>query len=527
MATAAGNRRRMLRRRDSRAEELYETKQLYTDYFAELRRGYAASYDPNKRSHIVDNIVHPKHGRWRGMEDPYQSARPPDVYRSRAIFAPAIPQTLGRLGPRARARLQDAYSTTFKLNRNFTPAHVTFRKILGYGGFGVAALFGLNDSTGRVNTIVVKADLRPGSITGVKTEKKHMIMMSGAKHVVQRTLLIAFPWPKDPPVSYDHYFGVVQRFIIKLGVFFAKVISLFILTSIQLILVLVEKILDIVMGEYVVVWEDDPDAPDDQDPQPAAVEPVAAEPPAVQSGSSGSGASQQGPHGSGSSRPGPSGSGSSRSGPSGSGSSQPGPSGSGSSRPGFSGSGFSRPPFARSGAPRPSTPEPARAQPAAAQPAAAGPDPAEPEPPQWLVPSLQSWTWKKLWPDWPKEPRRALGIDGAIRQNRIKLDKREDIISMEYLKFGDLGKWIGKMAMHNNTDPDYVFSEKLAWVIFECLWRGCIAMAHPKGFYQGKDPMNTQIPQMTESIEAATTGSDDPLVHFDLDPQNSMSPVPC
>lgn len=487
----------MLRRRDSREQELYETKQLYTDYFAELRRGHAASYDPNKRAHIIDNIVHPKHGRFRGMEDPYQSARPPDVYRGRAIFASNVPENPGGLGPRARARLQDAYSAAFKLNRNFTPAHVTFRKILGYGGFGVAALFGLNDSTGRVNTIVVKADLRPGSITGVKTEKKHMIKMSGAKHVVQRTLLITFPWPKDPPVSYDHYFGVVHRFIIKLGVFFAKVISLFILTSIQLILVLVEKILDIVVGEYVVVWEDGPDAPDEQDPQPAAVQPVAAEQPAIQSGSSGSGASQQGPSGSGSSQSGP------------------------------SGSGSSRPPFARSGAPLPSTPEPARAQPAAGQPAAAGPDPAEPEPPTWLVPSLQSWTWKKLWPDWPKEPRRALGIDGAIRKNRMELDKREDIISMEYLKFGDLSKWIGKMAMHNITDPDYVFSEKLAWVIFECLWRGCIAMAHPKGFYQGQDPMVTQIPQMTESIDAATTDSDDPLVHFDLDPQNSMSPVLC
>ncbi|KAI7788084.1 hypothetical protein LA080_013391 [Diaporthe eres] len=226
MATGARNRprRRVVPTWDSRAEELEGTKQLYTDYFGEVRRGYAQGYDANQRANIINNIVHPKHGRWRGLEDPYRpGARAPSIYRSRAIFPAAIPQTPGRLGPKAKARLQDAYSATFRLNQNFTPAHVTFRKILGYGGFGVAALFGLHDSTGRETTVVVKADLRPSTRNFIKTEKNNMILMSGARHVVQRTLLISFPWPKDIPVRYDQL-RAAERFIVKLLVFLITVI---------------------------------------------------------------------------------------------------------------------------------------------------------------------------------------------------------------------------------------------------------------------------------------------------------------
>ncbi|KAI7788085.1 hypothetical protein LA080_013392 [Diaporthe eres] len=89
---------------------------------------------------------------------------------------------------------------------------------------------------------------------------------------------------------------------------------------------------------------------------------------------------------------------------------------------------------------------------------------------------------------------------------------------MEFLKFGDLGKWIGKMTGQNNMDPNSMFSERVAWIVFECLWRGCVALAYPTGFYQGKDPMTTQIPQVNEAPETSSVGGGDPLVHFDLDP---------
>lgn len=495
MATGARNRprRRVVPAWDSRAEELEGTKQLYTDYFGEVRRGYAQGYDANQRANIINNIVHPKHGRWRGLEDPYRpGARALPIYRSRAIFPAAIPQTPGRLGPKAKARLQDAYSATFRLNQNFTPAHVTFRKILGYGGFGVAALFGLHDSTGRETTVVVKADLRPSTRNFIKTEKNNMILMSGARHVVQRTLLISFPWPKDIPVRYDQL-RAAERFIVKLLIFLIKVIGLLLLTIIQVVVLsaawVFDRIYECIYGEYEVVWEDDSDVSDDQDPQPAAAQPGAAEP----------AAGQPGPSRSGSSRPG---------------SSRPQP-----ARPSASGPALAQPARAQSAPAQQAGAQQARVQPAPAQPAAAEADPAEPDQQQFAIPSMKYWTMKKLWPNWPKAPPRALGIDGAIRQNRIELDAREDIISMEFLKFGDLGKWIGKMTGQNNMDPNSMFSERLAWIVFECLWRGCVALAYPTGFYQWKDPMTTQIPQVNEAPETSSVGGGDPLVHFDLDPR--------
>ena len=59
--------------------------------------------------------------------------------------------------------------------------------------------------------------------------------------------------------------------------------------------------------------------------------------------------------------------------------------------------------------------------------------------------------------------------------------------------------------------------------MFECLWRGCVALAYPTGFYQGKDSLTTQIPPVTESTERSAVGDGDTLVHFDLDPSNSTT----
>jgi hypothetical protein len=219
MATRPRNRRRPIPPRDSRLEELEEAKQVTTDYLGELRRGFIDGWDVNRRANIIHNIVLPKHGRWRGMQDPYTAnSRPPTVFRDRFIFAEGIPSTPERLSPRAQQKLQGAYAAAFRLDQKFAPAHITFRKILGYGGCGVAALFGLHDSTGRENKIVVKADLRSRTGDLIKTEKKNMTLMSGAKHVIQRTLLTQFPWPKDVPERYD-YVAALGRIIIKLPIF--------------------------------------------------------------------------------------------------------------------------------------------------------------------------------------------------------------------------------------------------------------------------------------------------------------------
>lgn len=389
---------------------------MTTDYCDQIRQGFGDEYDVNRRAHIIRDIVHPKHGRWRGMRDPFiLNSRPPTVFRDRAIFEfEPIPRTPGRLPPRAQQKLQDAYSTSFRLNQSFAPAHVTFRKILGYGGFGVAALFGLYDRTGREITVVVKADLRQNTGDIIKKEKFNMLLMSGAKHIVQRTLLTQFPWPKDIVPPYD-YVAALGRVIIKLVLFLAKVTYLFLLTSVQVIIWLVGLSIEWKLGVNAVQENADPDLAED-------------------------------------------------------------------------------------------------------------PDPADLDSTPWSTASLESWRMSNLWPDWPAAPPRASGIDGLIRQNREDLDARRDIICMEFLKFGDLGKWIGKMTRQNDFDPESIFSEKVAWIVFECLWRGCVALAYPTGFYQGQHPLTVQIPQITESSERSEADGEDPMVHFDLDPQNGVTP---
>lgn len=415
MATRPRNRRRPIPPRDSRIEELVEAKQVTTDYCEQIRQGFGDEYDINRRAHIIRDIVHPKHGRWRGMQDPFiVNSRPPTVYRDRAIFQDSLPRTPGRLPPRAQQKLQDAYSTSFRLNQSFAPAHVTFRKILGYGGFGVAALFGLYDRTGREITVVVKADLRQNTGDIIKKEKFNMLLMSGAKHIVQRRLLTQFPWPKDIVPPYD-YVAALGRVLIKLTIFLIKVTYLFLLTSFQVIVWLVGLSIEWKYGDDEVQEDADPDLADD-------------------------------------------------------------------------------------------------------------PDPADPDSTPWSAASLESWRMSNLWPDWPVAPPRASGIDGLIRQNREDLDARRDIICMEFLKFGDLGKWIGKMTRQNDYEPESVFSEKVAWIVFECLWRGCVALAYPTGFFQGKHPLDVQIPQITESSERSAADDEDPMVHFDLDPQNGVAP---
>ncbi|KAJ0106884.1 hypothetical protein J7T55_014960 [Diaporthe amygdali] len=120
-------------------------------------------------------------------------------------------------------------------------------------------------------------------------------------------------------------------------------------------------------------------------------------------------------------------------------------------------------------------PQPDPSQPVPAQPGSSQPD--NPQDPRLGIGSLNI---LNLWPVLPWDNAEP-GIDGRIRLNRQRLDQRQDIIAMEFLKFGDLGTWIGKM---------------------------------------GKDPLTSQIPIMTESSRRSAVDDRNPMVHFDLDPQN-------
>lgn len=205
MATRRFNRARPPPR-DSRLDELQYQKQTYTDYFGQVRSGLGQNYDPERRARIIDNTVHPKYGRWRGLRDPFRGAgRAPRIHRDRADFPPGLPDSPGLMSPTAQAKLARSYSTTFDLNQDFTPANVSFQKILGYGGFGVAALFTLQDITGRQLRLVLKADLQSDPDDTIRTEKNNMVLMAGAKHVVQRVLLAALPLPQDPAEPSKQY----------------------------------------------------------------------------------------------------------------------------------------------------------------------------------------------------------------------------------------------------------------------------------------------------------------------------------
>lgn len=132
-----------------------------------------------------------------------------------------------------------------------------------------------------------------------------------------------------------------------------------------------------------------------------------------------------------------------------------------------------------------------------------------------------------------------------IRRGRRNIDDAEDVLVMEYMPKRDLGTWLDRLARENSTgDPSQRIRppEKVLWSIFQCLWRGCIAMAWPEAqaIASGLDRTRSQIPLATESLPPV--GNRDrrprnPLVHFNLNPKSGklrfgifgqrISPEPC
>lgn len=114
---------------------------------------------------------------------------------------------------------------------------------------------------------------------------------------------------------------------------------------------------------------------------------------------------------------------------------------------------------------------------------------------------IQSW--------WP--------TNSTLEARRL-LDLRENVLILEWCKHGDLGQWINKMAERRATER---FSEKVLWLILECLWKGSIGLAYPRAF--SPFPINPQLqqaPLMSEAVRQVPP--DNPMVHFDLDPSNGM-----
>jgi serine/threonine protein kinase len=103
---------------------------------------------------------------------------------------------------------------------------------------------------------------------------------------------------------------------------------------------------------------------------------------------------------------------------------------------------------------------------------------------------------------------------------REQLDARDDLLFIEFMRHGDLYGCLSKASMGDTPFPNQVL-----WQIFDCLFRGVIAMAYPGMWHKlGEDPEHHNIPQRTASFH--DLWDPDPvnntMVHFDLDTKNIL-----
>ncbi|KUI59154.1 hypothetical protein VP1G_06390 [Cytospora mali] len=104
-----------------------------------------------------------------------------------------------------------------------------------------------------------------------------------------------------------------------------------------------------------------------------------------------------------------------------------------------------------------------------------------------------------------------------VRAARSLLDHRRDIIIMEYMSRGNLQTLITRLQGRDKL------SDRMLWLIFECLFKACIAMAHPLAFCpRDRNPWEDFVMLQDETAPRSGRLPEAPLVHFDIDPQNAL-----
>lgn len=102
---------------------------------------------------------------------------------------------------------------------------------------------------------------------------------------------------------------------------------------------------------------------------------------------------------------------------------------------------------------------------------------------------------------------------------RLDLDAAQDTILLENMARGSVHDLLVKLAKGNLR-----LSDRMLWLIFECLFRGCLAMAFPAEYRTpDSDPTREMLPLRQEVVPERYRGGLAPLapmVHFDLDPHN-------
>lgn len=122
----------------------------------------------------------------------------------------------------------------------------------------------------------------------------------------------------------------------------------------------------------------------------------------------------------------------------------------------------------------------------------------------------------------PRDWNEADVVD--IQRKRQELDERRDIVILENMPRGSVQDLIAKLRRRGKGAR---LSDRTLWMIFECLFKGCLAMAYPTSFWTpGRNPWIEPMYETDERVPDEYLGrgpNHQPLVHFDLDPQNGKA----
>lgn len=174
---------------DYHADHLLALQKKRTDYFYLWRDGdeQVFEYDEDRRRHVLQRMEFPLRGRWPGHRFRFApGSRRPSIYR---IQKPRTQDT----GPRRNRDLAENIAAQMDAQLEFAGLRVT--RILGWGGLGIAcAVEGHRAKDGVPVKLVCKAALVDG---GMGQEKRNHVLTAGARHVVQRVVLVDGPGPGE------------------------------------------------------------------------------------------------------------------------------------------------------------------------------------------------------------------------------------------------------------------------------------------------------------------------------------------
>ncbi len=158
--------------------EFYQYQQKTTDYFDQYRRGSLKPWEEtSKRKDIYRKIRFPKPGRWPGY-------LPGQGHATGYHYLDALPQGWYDYGMKAveQRDWREVAKQALEAKPFFEkvePHGMVFKKILGWGGYGLVALAEYRDELGnKIGNMVVKMNKRP--------EGRHAMTRERESHSVSR-----------------------------------------------------------------------------------------------------------------------------------------------------------------------------------------------------------------------------------------------------------------------------------------------------------------------------------------------------